>query len=150
MKLSMTKTIGVPIWVERRIVRTIIACAVMIGIVMFGMMIGTPAPVPGANAGGPAPRQAETSSAMPTQSYEGMITDTRCGAKHSAAIGLAAADCTRACVHGGEQFALVDGDSVYVLEGDIGAVKRMAGQRVRIVGTLNGNKISVSTVGSGE
>jgi hypothetical protein len=87
---------------------------------------------------------------MPTQSYEGMITDTRCGAKHSAAIGLAAADCTRACVHGGEQFALVDGDNVYVLEGEVGAVKRMAGQRVRIVGTLNGNKISVSTVGSGE
>jgi hypothetical protein len=131
-------------------VRTIMACAVMIGIVMFGMMIGTPAPVPAANAGGPVPRQAETSSAMPTQSYEGMITDTHCGAKHSAAIGLAAADCTRACVHGGERFALVDGENVYLLDGEIAALKKMAGQRVRIVGILNGNKISVSAVGSGE
>jgi len=63
---------------------------------------------------------------------------------------MAAADCTRVCVHGGEQFALVDGESVYVLEGDLVALKRVAGQRVRLVGTLNGNKISVSAVASGE
>jgi hypothetical protein len=85
------------------------------------------------------------SSSLHPETYEGMITDTRCGAKHSASIGMTAADCTRVCVHGGEQFALLDGDSVYVLDGDPAALKQLAGQRVRIVGTLNGHKISVET-----
>jgi hypothetical protein len=100
----------------------------------------------GPAAGESAPAQSGSSSAAPTQSYEGMLTDTRCGAKHSAAIGKAAADCARVCVHGGERFALVDGDNVYVLEGDLEPLKRMAGQRVRIVGSLNGNTIAVSSV----
>jgi len=75
-----------------------------------------------------------------------MVTDTHCGAKHAASIGLSAADCTRVCVHGGEQFALVDGDAVYVLEGAGAALKRVAGQRVRIIGTPDGRKISVESV----
>lgn len=83
---------------------------------------------------------------MPLQSYEGMITDTHCGAKHSAAMGQTAANCTLACVHAGEQFVLVDGDAVYLLEGDMIALKQVAGQRVKIVGTLNGTKISVRSV----
>jgi len=88
----------------------------------------------------------QSSSSTSTQTYEGMITDTRCGAKHSAVIGLAASDCARACVHAGEQFVLVQGDNLYTLEGDSAALKQVAGQRVRIVGILNGQKISVSSV----
>jgi hypothetical protein len=79
--------------------------------------------------------------------YEGMITDTRCGAKHSVAIAKTAADCTLACVHAGEQFALISGDQVYVLRGDVGLLKPYAGQRVRVFGTLNGRTISVTSVG---
>jgi len=100
----------------------------------------------GPAVGEPTPAQSGSSSAGPTQSYEGMLTDTHCGAKHSAAIGKAAADCARVCVHGGERFALVDGDNVYVLEGDLESLKRMAGRRVRIAGSLNGNTIAVSSV----
>jgi len=105
---------------------------------------------PGASAAKPAGGQEQSSSAMQGQSYEGVITDTHCGAKHSAAIGKAAADCTRVCIHGGEQFALVDGDTVYLLEGGSEALKRVAGQRVRVVGTANGNTISVSSVVAGK
>ena len=144
----MAKTIEVPVWIETRWFRMIICFAVTIGTIAI-VMIGTLAMVAGADAREAVSRQAESSSALPTRSYEGMITDTRCGAKHSAAIGLAAADCTRSCVHGGEQFALVDGENVYLLDGEIAALKKMAGQRVRIAGTLNGNRISVSAVGSG-
>jgi hypothetical protein len=86
------------------------------------------------------------SSGMPSEVYEGVITDTHCGAKHSASIGMAAADCTRVCVHGGEKFALVDGDTVRLLQGEPAALKQVAGQRVRIVGTQNGNTISVESV----
>jgi len=75
-----------------------------------------------------------------------MITDTQCGAKHSAAIGKMAADCTVACMRGGGQCALVDGDTTYLLEGDPVTLKRVAGQRVRIVGAVNGRTISVTSV----
>lgn len=80
------------------------------------------------------------------QTYEGIITDTHCSAKHSAAFGKTAADCTRACVHSGEQFALVDGDKMYVLEGKPAALKRAAGARVKIAGTLTRDTISVTSV----
>lgn len=90
--------------------------------------------------------QPAQSSAVPAELYEGMLTDTHCSAKHSATVGLSAADCTRACIHSGERFALVDGDKMYVLEGEPAALKRVAGQRVKVTGTLSGNTISVASV----
>ena len=50
------------------------------------------------------------------------------------------------CVHGGEQFVLVVGDELYVLEGDPAALKQAAGRRVRLSGTLKGKKISVTSI----
>jgi hypothetical protein len=94
----------------------------------------------------PTVESARTSAAVDSQAYEGIITDTHCGAKHSAAVGLSAGDCTRACVHSGEHFALVDGDKTYALEGDQAALKRVAGERVKILGTLTGSVISVASV----
>src|SRR5260370_30862552 len=106
------------------------------------MLIATVGFIPGSRAGTLAAARAQSSSAMQPESYEGMITDTHCGAKHSAALGMAAADCTRACVHGGEQFALVDGDSVYVLEGDREALKRVAGAPRRVARLPQANHTS--------
>jgi hypothetical protein len=80
------------------------------------------------------------------QTYEGVITDTHCGAKHTPAIPESAADCTRACVHSGEHFALVNGDKMYVLEGENQLLNHAAGERVTVSGTLNGNTISVTSV----
>jgi hypothetical protein len=82
------------------------------------------------------------------QAYEGMVTCSRCGAKHSAKIGKTASDCARVCVHGGSGFALVDGDKMYRLEGDLNALKRVAGQRARIVGAMHGDTIIVSSIGA--
>lgn len=90
--------------------------------------------------------QAAQVPVAPTQSFDGVITDTHCGAKHNPAIAESAADCTLACVHSGEQFALVDGDKMYVLKGQPKLLKRAAGQRVTLTGTLNGNTISVASV----
>jgi len=143
MKLSLTKSLNAGLWTQPLGARSIVFLVLM-------MLIATVGFIPGSRAGTLAAARAQSSSAMQPESYEGMITDTHCGAKHSAAIGMAAADCTRVCVHGGEQFALVDGDSVYVLEGDREALKRVAGQRVRIVGIANGNTISVSSVVAGK
>jgi hypothetical protein len=62
---------------------------------------------------------------------------------------MAAADCTRLCVHSGESFALVDGDKAYKLDGQRATLKRLAGERVKIVGTLNGDTIAVASVAAG-
>ena len=92
-------------------------------------------------SGAPQPR-----SELPPQTYEGMITDSRCGAKHSAAIGKTATDCILTCVRETEQFVLVDGDNIYPLEGDLIMLKRGAGRRVRLIGTFDGRRILVSSV----
>ncbi len=94
----------------------------------------------------PQAQQAVQSSSLRRENYEGIVTDTHCGAKHSAAVGLSAADCTRACVHSGEGFALVDGEKTYRLKGDEAALKRVAGERVKLTGTLTDNTISVGSV----
>jgi hypothetical protein len=111
---------------------------------VFALVIATLVAIAGAAAEEPESGQSRPSSTART--YEGMITDSHCGAKHSAAIGRTATDCTLICVHRGEQFVLVDGDTTYLLEGDAITLKRLAGRRVRIVGTLNGRKISVTSV----
>jgi hypothetical protein len=120
----------------------------LVGANIFALALLSAAPAMNVGKAAEEPRSspvAQTSAIQP-QAYEGMITDTRCEARHSASIGMAPGDCTRVCVHGGENFALVHGDAVYVLEGEPAALKHAAGQRVRIVGTLNGNKISVESV----
>lgn len=100
---------------------------------------------PPAQSTDPAP---STQSAQPSATYEGVITDTHCVAKHSVKIAASAGDCTRVCVHSGEHFALVDGDKLYTLEGEPEALKRVAGERVSVIGTLNGTTISVTAVRS--
>ena len=92
------------------------------------------------------PQASPQASPASPQTYEGIITDTHCGAKHSVKIGLSAADCTRVCVHSGDSFALVDGDTLYLLKGEAAVLKQSAGERVKILGTLTGNTIAVSSV----
>jgi hypothetical protein len=127
-------------WFETIALASAVAFVLALGIAALGAIAGTAVAVP-------TPNRPDT-GAGPQKSYDGMITDTRCGAKHSAVIGKTAADCTLVCVHGGEQFALVDGETVYALEGETLQLKRVAGQRVRIIGALKGSKLSVFSITS--
>jgi hypothetical protein len=128
-------------WTEILAVISGIACVLAVFFATIGEATGNP-PVDSAQG---TPAQASTTG---SQTYEGVVTDTRCGAKHSAALAENAADCTRACVHAGEHFALVNGDKLYILEGEPELLKRSAGERVTIAGTLNGNTIAVNSVRS--
>lgn len=150
------KAMKLRFWVEMLAIVSLIACASALVIATVGGSAGAAADEP-ESAHAAEPKQSSSTQTSPVQSsseaappqpqnYDGVITDTRCGAKHSAAIGQSAADCTRACVHGGERFALVDGDRTYALEGESEALKHAAGERVRIVGTLSGSTISVASV----
>jgi hypothetical protein len=90
----------------------------------------------------------QTTLASATKTYRGMVTCSRCGAKHSASLGRSASDCVRICVHSGADFALIDGDKIYQLKGDVSMIKKVAGQRAEVIGVAEGNTITVSSVGS--
>lgn len=87
-------------------------------------------------------------AAPKAQTFTGEVSDTMCGAKH-AMPGNAAA-CTRACVKKGSDYALVSGDKVYTLETTDEAVKSeldtLAGQKAKVTGNAEGDKIQVSKV----
>lgn len=135
------KAVKMRFWIGILATASAIACALALLIASLGA-------VGAAAAEGTGSYKSEQSPALHQQAYEGVVTDTQCGAKHSPDLGRAAGDCTLACVRGGEHFSLVDGDKMYVLEGEPASLKRVAGQRVRIIGTLNGKTILVALVAS--
>ncbi len=72
------------------------------------------------------------------RTFTGVITDTMCGADHSAMGVKPDAKCVRECVqHGGGKYkyALLDGKNVYVLS-DQQTPEKFAGQKVKVTGVL--------------
>ena len=137
------------VWIEIVLLGAAIACALALLIATLGAAAGAAVdglavqanPVPAEQA----PAQQEDPAAT-EHTYAGMVTCSRCKAKHSPAMGQTADVCVRVCVHGGAHFALVNAESVYLLEGDMGALKKVAGQRVRVTGNLKGDTIRVESV----
>ena len=124
------------VWFEIVILGTGIACALALLIASFAAVAGA--------AASQGQRQHVNQTAERT--FEGMVTCSRCGARHSAARGQAPDVCVRVCVHDGGTFALVDSDSTYTLQGDLTVLKKFAGQRARVVGTLSGKTIKVTSL----
>ena len=81
-----------------------------------------------------------------SQTFAGMITDSRCGARHRMNSGKTSAECVRSCVRHGAHYVLVDGEKVYALEGYPDQLEKLAGERANIVGMLEGNTIKVTAV----
>jgi hypothetical protein len=83
---------------------------------------------------------ASLSAAQRKQTFTGSITDDMCAgaAGHSRMrMGPTDAECTDACVLAhGASYVLFDGKNVYVLS-DQKTPKGFAGQKVRVVGTLD-------------
>jgi hypothetical protein len=125
------------VWIEILLLGTGIACA-------LALLIATLGAAAGATAGEGVARQDSPSTTQ--QTYQGMVTCSRCGARHPGALGQTAADCARKCVRGGASFVLVEPDATYNLDGDLGVLGSMAGRRARLVGELNGKTIRISSV----
>lgn len=126
------------IWIEIIVLGTSIACVLALLLATLGVAAGA--------ATNDAVMRPESTT---RQAYEGMMTCSLCGAKHAASLGETASTCVRICVHGGASFALVDPNVTYLLEGDTAEFKRLAGQRVRVMGELNGKTIRVSSISAG-
>lgn len=122
-------------WIEI----VLLASAAALALALFIATLGA--------AAAAADREHESSQLNPsgTTSFEGMITCSRCGAKHSAALDRSASTCVRVCVHGGAGFALVNADATYLLDGDMTVLKKLAGQRARVTGTRDGQFIKVTS-----
>ena len=132
------------VWIEILVVGSAVALALALFLATIGLAAGL-----GESSQGPQESHSvirENAKPASEHSFEGMVTCSRCGAKHSPALERPATVCVRVCVHGGAKFALVGADSNYVLDGDPQALKRVAGQRARVVGYLRGNTIQVRSV----
>ena len=83
------------------------------------------------------------------QTFTGKVSDAMCGAKHSEG-NTAPADCVRACVQKGANYALVVGDKVYTLgtkdQAALDELNKLAWQQAKVTGTANGDTISVKSV----
>jgi hypothetical protein len=81
--------------------------------------------------------------------FNGVLTDSSCRARHMA-TGKSAAECTRECVGKGASYVLVAGEGVYRLDGNTSELDKVAGQRVQVVGLLDGRVLTVSSVTVGQ
>ncbi len=75
----------------------------------------------------------------------GQVSDTMCGAEHMMP-GKSAAECTRECVKGGSDYALVVGKKVYTLKGDKSELDKYAGEKVTVKGTVSGDTVTAQSV----
>lgn len=90
--------------------------------------------------------QKDSPDSKPEQTLTGVLTDSRCMGHHPSASKMTSADCTLFCIKQGASWALVDGDAVYTLKGDSPSFNRLAGQRVKLTGSIEGKSIGVKSV----
>ena len=86
-------------------------------------------------------------AAAKTQTFTGEVSDAMCGAKH---MMDNKAECTRACVGKGSNYALVVGDKVYTLhttdKAALDQLNSLAGEQAKVTGAATGDTIEVSKV----
>ena len=98
-------------------------------------------------AGREPPRISDNQNAdpiVPGRTFSGIITDARCGPRH-ADSEESASGCVRMCVRNGSKYIMVDGDRNYELAGNSSLFDRFAGERVSLIGVLNGDTVKVSS-----
>jgi hypothetical protein len=117
------------------------ATAAILFALAIAAITGTAAFAFSQNEGSPQP-----DNSAKVQTFTGVLTDAHCGARHPGKSGLTAGDCARICVKQGSSWALVDGDKVHLIKGDSPYFDKLAGQRVRVVGTLEGSTIKVQSM----
>ena len=75
----------------------------------------------------------------------GVVTDSMCGASHMMP-GKSAAECTRECVKGGSDYALLIGKKLYTLKGNPADLDKYAGERVTVKGSVSGTTLNAESV----
>ena len=92
---------------------------------------------------------AGTTLTAATMTLTGTVADAMCGAKHPVAD---AAECTKACVKKGSDYALVVEGKAYTLKADAAAkaeLDKLAGKLAEVMGDVNGTTVMVKSVKMG-
>ena len=110
----------------------------------------TSAAVAFAAADGGKPAANQESNKPKARVFAGLVTDDRCGGRHDMDSGKSPMECTKMCVRNGYKYVLVEGDKKYALAGNESELDGLAGQRVKIVGSLDRNTIKVTSINSGQ
>ena len=123
------------VWVEILLLGTAVALAFVLLLASLGA------------AGWVAAAQtAQNKTTTGAQAFDGMISCSRCTARHQPALDRSASACVHACVRDGASFALITSESTYILEGNLVSLRRLAGQRARVTGTRTRNIIKVASI----
>ena len=92
-----------------------------------------------------APATGGPQEQLETTTVSGVVTDSHCGARHAMNSGKSTAECTQACIRKGASYVLVDGEHRYTLTGGEEMLGKLAGTRVNIIGTRQGDTILVNS-----
>jgi len=79
------------------------------------------------------------------QSLTGVVTDSMCSATHMTK-DKTPAECTKMCVKDSMKYALAADKKLYTLEGHEAELAKLAGQKVTVTGTINGDTLTVTSV----
>jgi hypothetical protein len=79
------------------------------------------------------------------QNFPGVISDSHCNGRH-VVKDKSPEECVRFCVAQGSKYVLVNGESIYALDGKPSDFTSLSGERVIVNGTLDGTTIRVNTV----
>jgi hypothetical protein len=85
------------------------------------------------------------------KTWNGTISDSKCGAKHPGmehdGKKMTDAECTKACIDGGAKYVFVSGGKVYqIANQDYSGLKDHAGHHVALTGEMSGESITVSKI----
>lgn len=93
----------------------------------------------------PSSTEARAETSERQKVLKGVVSDTSCSARH-VSEDKTAADCVRVCVRHGAQYALISGERVYLLDGNLAEFDQLAGQRTEVVGLLEGDLLTVRSI----
>lgn len=60
--------------------------------------------------------------------------------------GKSPMECAKMCVRNGSKYVLVEGDKKYQLAGSQSQLDGLAGQRVKVLGKLDGDTITIASI----
>src|SRR5258706_10877550 len=82
----------------------------------------------------------------PAKSYDGVVTDTMCGADHSMMGNIPDKQCVLGCAKGNGKYALIVGKKVYKLDGKPADFEKFAAAKVKVTGTLSGDTLHADSI----
>lgn len=88
---------------------------------------------------------AQTTPPGSTAELTGIVTDATCQRRHNRKA-VTNYGCTRKCVEDGGDYALVVGQTVYILEGHRAELDKFAGGRATVSGRVAENRVLVDSV----